>query len=496
MKKYLTLYNICIFAIFLVIIFLRLYKIGAWFSFNFDEEYQASLAWEQVKDFHPIWIGVSASNIGYYLGPGFTYLNALLFFISHGDPIILGIFSAILGLVTTISIFFITREFFSRQSALFAAAIYGGSMLINYFDRRFWNPSPIPFITVWMFYSLVKAQKNSRWFIISTILMASAYHVHLSLFIFWPVLIYLVIQNFKKIHWTTWVLMIASYLIITSPLLIFDLNHNFDNLRAPLRFFQKNKAEQSAAAISLYSIKSHLTVFLSSLGRLWFIKPFTNIQEEQCLGTHCRITAGNSILILFSILTILWNIQKSIKNNTVGLLLIIMGLNVLSFSLYPGYSAEYYLLGFLALFPISIGLFLNSLPVKLSMAIVVLFLLANTYTILTTTQEQYGLQTRKKFIQTIMTTIKDKPYSLETYGRTTIKYHHYGGWRFLFKIYGRTPTQSFADESFGWIYQNELTGDKPYYKVIVAEEVDKKFPIQPIQKIKEGPYYGYVFKEN
>src|SRR3989344_6365810 len=87
--------NRVFYFLFFLIAILRLYKVAEFFTFNFDEEYQASLAWEQVKNFHPIWIGVSASNVGYYLGPGFTYLNAFLFKISNGDPISLAWFSAL-----------------------------------------------------------------------------------------------------------------------------------------------------------------------------------------------------------------------------------------------------------------------------------------------------------------------------------------------------------------------------------------------------------------
>ncbi|KKQ38833.1 MAG: hypothetical protein US54_C0002G0021 [Candidatus Roizmanbacteria bacterium GW2011_GWA2_37_7] len=71
--------NFVLCVIFFLILFVRLWKVPELFNFTFSEEMQAFLAWEQVKNFHPIWIGVSAANINYYLGPGFTYLNAMLF---------------------------------------------------------------------------------------------------------------------------------------------------------------------------------------------------------------------------------------------------------------------------------------------------------------------------------------------------------------------------------------------------------------------------------
>ncbi len=188
-----------LFILLIVIIsILRLWRVPDYFSFNFDEEYQASLAWEQVKDFHPIWIGVSASNVGYYLGPGFTYLNALLFRISSGDPVSLAWFSALFGLVTTGSVYYITRNLFNNKAATIAIIVYGGSAMINFFDRRFWNPTPIPFITIWPIYSLIKGRKNSQWYILSVLLAGLSLHIHLSLILLFPLIGISILLQFKN----------------------------------------------------------------------------------------------------------------------------------------------------------------------------------------------------------------------------------------------------------------------------------------------------------
>jgi len=160
MKRY-----IVVIFIFIGILFLRFWKVPELFNFTFSEEMQAVMAWEQIKNFHPIWIGVSAANINYYLGPGFTYLNAILFYFSKGDPVILSYFSALLGFVTVISLFYITNNLFSKNIAIFSSIIYGCSTLINLHDRRFWNPTPIPFITLWLIFSLIKAKQNTNWYI-------------------------------------------------------------------------------------------------------------------------------------------------------------------------------------------------------------------------------------------------------------------------------------------------------------------------------------------
>ena len=93
------------FVIFLIALSLRVYRLESRYQFGLDEEYQATLAMTIVDDFHPIWIGVSASDTGFYLGPYWTYLTALLLKISNGDVLITAYFAALVGSITAVVIF-------------------------------------------------------------------------------------------------------------------------------------------------------------------------------------------------------------------------------------------------------------------------------------------------------------------------------------------------------------------------------------------------------
>lgn len=476
------------------LVFLRFYRVVDFFSFNFDEEYQAHLAFEQVKNFHPIWIGVSASNLGFYLGPGFTYLNAFLFKLTNGDPISLALFAPFWGVITAFSLYFVSKEIFGKRPALWATIFYLGSTLLNFFDRRFWNPLPIPFITIWLFYSLIKAEKDSRYFILTSFLLAVSAHVHLSLFVFWPVAIFFILKNIKKISLKTWAMIIGIYLLVVSPLIVFDFNHNFDNLLMPLRFIQNRNIE--SRNVTIQSVNSHWAVWLQSLARLWFIKPVTDIQNEQCLGQNCLITPGNKYLIYFSLIIILYFLYRSIKDVRKRYLLLMVIFSIIFFIFYPGYSAEYYLLDFFILFSVIVGLFLADIPQIMVIIGMLIFIIANSLTVFKSPQYLYGLTVRRKLIKRVMVVLDDKPYSLETYGKDPRKYHPYGGWRYLFRIYGKKPTQSFADEFFGWIYQNEITSEKPQMKVVISEGIPYKSKEEPLAIIKQGNYYGYVFSLN
>lgn len=487
-KQLIKPYSVLLIFIFLLAIFLRFWKIPEFFGFHFDEEYQALLAWEQVKNFHPIWIGVSASNVNFYLGPGFTYLNAFLFWLSKGDPIILAYFSAFWGIVTILSIYIVTKEIFSQKIAIFASIFYAFSSFIMYYDRRFWNDTPIPFVSIWMFYSLMKAKKDPRWLILSFILIATSLHIHLSLLMFWPIIIFVIIKNFRKIKLSSWFFMIISYIIIVSPLIVFDINHNFDNLLMPLRYFQKIGSSSYFSNI-LFNSKQ----LFKTLGKIWFLKLFANMQEEHGIGIHRLTTPPRTILSVLSLIILFWFFKESYKKKSYQLLsLILLSFNFISI-FYPGELCDHFLLSFITLFFVATGVFFSQLPKFICLPIITIFIVANSLIIFTTTQEQYGLLTRKNLIKKLMPYISNQSFYLETISPDKRKYHSSGGWRYLFKAYGKTPAQSHADDFFGWIYPDEISKEKPKLRVVISE-YEAKLKEKPMAKFQSGVYYGYILK--
>lgn len=476
---------IFLFLLLCLAVFTRFWKLGEFFTFNFDEEYQALLAFEQVKNFHPIWIGVSASNVNYYLGPGFTYLTALLLHITK-DPIILTFFGSALGVVTALSVYYVTKKLFSQNAALYAFTFYTGSLFLNFFDRRYWSVTPLSFFCVWLLFFLYKIKTNPFWLIPAVFFMGLALHIHLSLLAFWPVVIYVFWIARKKINLTTLIGSLVGFIFVTLPLLIFDLNHNFDNMLMPVRFVRKFFAKHSNV-----NVINSFSQLLNTLSRIWFIKPFSNIQDEIQLGIHGDITKTIIVLSVFSFIVFIWLLYLSIAQSRYRILALSLMSLLGAYIFYPGGVVAYYLLGFLTLFTINIGLFLSNFPVRIGVLIIAIFIIINLYSLLTLKQEQFGLSTRKHLIQKIMSVLDDRSFYLETRTQDGRKYHSAGGWRYLFKAYGRTPSQSHADEFFGWIYQDEISKVKPKMRVIISE-YPTKLPKKPIAQFQSGVYYGYV----
>lgn len=124
-----------------LILFLRLYRIVDLYTFGIDEEVIFLHAWEQVKDFHPIWIGVSVFQANYYLGPGLIYLTAFFLKISQGDLSILAYGAALTGLLTTYLVYYCGQTITgSRKVALLPQCsmgdLLGSTFLTDYTGIR------------------------------------------------------------------------------------------------------------------------------------------------------------------------------------------------------------------------------------------------------------------------------------------------------------------------------------------------------------------------
>lgn len=385
-------------------LFLRLYQIPQRFIFDIDTQYQVLYAQTIVRDFHIIWIGVSASNIGYYLGPGLTYLTALLMWISS-DPVVLGYFASLVGVLTLLSVWFVVKKLFGDKAALIAATLYGFTPIIVNYDRKFW-PIFVPLVAVWMTYAFVRSAKNYRWLILATILIGLSFHIHLSLMLFIPFYIFTFFRTKAIVNVKFLILNLFIYFLLTSPLLVFDFVHNFDNLLTPLRFIQ-NMGKGTAVPHAFP----------------WMF-------------------AGGAVLCVA-----LWKIYTKPAMRWV---LVILATICLAFTVYPGPMQEYYLVVLFPFVAIAVGFILHKLPNQILAAWILVFAVWGSMSFIKTNNPR-RLEVKKQTITKVCKTIT-KPYYLEIGGDK----RDYEGWYYLMSVYCRQPDRSDADAMFGWLYPEHL----------------------------------------
>ena len=451
-KVFFSLPNIVFYILILVIFFTRFYKIPDFFNFGIDEEYQALLSWSIVKNFHILWIGVSASNIGYYLGPGLTYLGAALLWLSKGNPIIFAYFASLIGVLTGVSIYFVVKSIFNKKVALTSFFLYCFSPFAFYYDRRYW-PIGVPLVGLWLFFSLIKAFKNPRWLLFTALLMGISYHLHISLWLFWPIIFFVFVYliSKRKIFFSTIIQSMLIFFICTLPLFVFDLIHNFDNLLMPIRLITNAKTRQAV------------------------LNPFMRIpQLIQNLAKTCLADSGLLIKYIFFVSFCIFCFFLLFKRKTleIRILFAIIFLFFLGFIFFPSPMQEYYFVLVLPFVIIVSALFLGLLS-WLIYPIILIYCLINTFFIIKKpTLGDY--QIKMSVIKKTTAVIKKSPFKLETEG----DYLSYGGWRYLFQSSGHTPVQSSADSMFGWIYPDEISQTKPKYKITILRNNNFKINLE------------------
>jgi len=441
--------------LFILALIPRFYRLSEIYLFNADEEYQATYARTISEDFHVVWIGVSAGNTGFYLGPYWTYLTALLLKLSAGDPLLTGYFAAVLGAATTVLIYLLGKELVGRRASYLAGVFYALSPLAIYSDQKYWNPSSLPLLSLLLIFSSALIVKSPWFLYLFSICLGLIFHVHLSLVPLALVLLAFLAPTLVRAPKRRLFTALILFLLTISPLIAFDYFHDFSNITTPLRWHEIRSGLDGTPG-------EHFGTALAMLGRLWYLSPgFSSDNEVRpyCLPEASTIPSAFLAVIAFLPIT-LFALRRSTWVSPRKQLILFGYLAItIPFLLYPGKNFEYYLLGTIPLYFLIVGNLFSHLP-RLVLAIPLALLVFTTTRTLVENDARWGLAAKRVLIQESMAAIGDAPYDLTESGQIC---HRYGGWRYLYTVYGRYPERSSIDNSFGWLYPEEITSTPTEY---------------------------------
>lgn len=456
--------------------FLRYYNLAENFVFTGDEEHQVTLAMTIVRDFHPIWIGVNAGHLGFYLGPYWTYFTAGWLWLSGGEPLITAYVAAVIGVITTGAIVYAGWSLFNSRVGIVAGLLYSTLPLLVYFGQKYWNPSLTPLLTIVLLISFSKLTKNNWWLVVAAVCIGAIFHTHLSLI---PLILiggYVLIRGKIKDKKAIGVSLLALILMLL-PLIIFDYNHNWSNILTPFRF-----GEISEDATNKIDPLYHGKALLNSLGRIWFLDPNGDNGDEVLFGCGTvwkkgldprvdvvsQQTRANPLVILGSVILIggfLVNKKTWQSRNSQLVALFILAIGGF-FLVFPGGSYEYYLFGLFPMILLIPGILMDYYPKLRSViwALVIIIGVLGINTVLTN-NPQFGYSAKKKLVGKIVSQIGDKSIEVKQQGLC----HYYEGWRYLFLNAGNRPIKADSDQGLGWLYSNEIR-ETPSQVIVVMDE--------------------------
>jgi 4-amino-4-deoxy-L-arabinose transferase-like glycosyltransferase len=244
--------------------FLRLYRISEYMTFLGDEGRDAIVVRRILVNGDLIFVGPGTSVGNMYLGPLYYYMMAPALWLANFSPAGPSVMIALLGVATIFFVWYVAKNWFGRWAAYFAAALYAISPTIIIFSRHSWNPNIMPFFALLTVFSLWKLwnDKNWKWLVVTGFSFGAVLQSHYLglilipiILVFWRLSLKGALKNKKgkksAIKYTA--LSIVVFVLLMSPLLIFDAKYNWRNFKAMHAFFTERTSAVSGTPLDAIS---------------------------------------------------------------------------------------------------------------------------------------------------------------------------------------------------------------------------------------------------
>ena len=454
-----------------------------------DEALIAFRALGLFKYKRPFLIG-GISPLQVHLPPHFYYLASIFLAVFNFNPLGWGIWGALLGGLTITSLYFFVRKISNQKTAIISSLLYSISFTAVFFDRHFWPLSFNPLLTIIILFLLTKLNKKTikyyflLFFCLAFIITADPSNIPLIL-----TSLFFLIKNLKKIKLKLAAISFSVVgLIFLTPLLLFDLRHNWQNIKGIKRLF-------NTATISHFSLQKFIDFLLlvpRAMAR-FFYSPQTDIFQ---LHSYCIPFASARqynlpiILITVSIAISIWFLfsAKKLIEKTISYLILfyIFGITLfgaLGFSIF-----DHYLTGLLPIFAFIFAKLLTKLPKSISIIFLTIFISINLYQI-SQAKNPYGLKYKQELVTWANKNLKNQEFSLESVS----KCHKENGLRYLFELTDNPPKQSFMDPNFAWLY-SQSPSEKMSNKILLVTDKPLKSSLTVLNQKKFGAMNAYILE--
>lgn len=236
-------------------IFFRTYELAQRYGYGHDAELFSWIAKDIIVNHHTRLIGQLTSAEGIFIGPLFYYSIVPFFILFKMDPIGAVVPITVIGILTTLSYYFVFSKLFSKNAGLIISFLHAILLTWIGFDRRIVPSSPANIWVVWYFYILINiARGNLSVFPVLGILIGLIWHIHIALL---PTLfaIPFAFLAARKLPKTKEIIIFFLLLFITFlPLIIFEVRHNFIQTKALIDNFTTDHGGGSGLPKLIYML--------------------------------------------------------------------------------------------------------------------------------------------------------------------------------------------------------------------------------------------------
>lgn len=236
--------------------YFRMYRISEYMTFLGDEGRDVIVVRRLLTDLDPILVGPGTSIGNMYLGPLYYYMMAPALLLAGFSPAGPAIMVALLGIVTIGFVWWIGRLWFGKIAGLIASVLYAIIPTIIIYSRSSWNPNIMPFFSLLCIYGIWKfwTEKKYKWLIATSVSFAFVLQSHYLGLLLGPVIAFFAFlallgarkKSEKRDYLKNLATSIVIFILLMSPLVIFDARHGWNNFQSMKKFFTVRQTTISA----------------------------------------------------------------------------------------------------------------------------------------------------------------------------------------------------------------------------------------------------------
>lgn len=241
----------------------------------------------------------AVNGLSFFHGPWIYYFLLPFLLVGNWNPLVASYAFIILNLLALMILFATIKEHFNVRTAFIACLFFTLDIISIRFSQFFWNPNFLPFFSSLILYfwlKIIKRPKLNYFFLIGLILGLSLGCHYQTILLIISFIIYSIL---KRIPFKNLSIALFGFLLGLSPLIIFELKHNFYN--STVIYLVLKKGSQNGVKWPLPSY-----YFLSLLPFLFFLLA---IFIERILRKNHFL--GYLLIIIFVIFSLFKIIPKS-----------------------------------------------------------------------------------------------------------------------------------------------------------------------------------------
>lgn len=430
LKRYHIIVLILLGVIFLVFFYLRFSNLDKRTIFNWDQEQYTNQIYDIIVNHKLTLLGPRVvSDKGFFLAPYFTYILLPFYLITKLHPSALIYFVVSLGVLFFGASFFMIKKMYRLSFAVFFLLLWATNPLLASYDVIPWWPITIPLGVLTVIYLLYRIfhKKNVLDWILLGITLGFFINMHFQ-FIF--MLIFVVLFIFlsrRKLFKPKFVLAsVVAFLFMFMPLALFDLRHDYLNLKLFFNFFSQGGVDQTGKDLFVWQ-----DVFT------FFIEPLILVRNH--------ILKWVFYFTIFGFMVFLSKTKKGFFRNFYASSLILWLLFPILFMLYGKRPSEYY---FVFLYPLIYLVIIDSLlSLRMGILLVIVSIALFVGNIdkfqINLRTNWFGLYYKDKVAQKIASLSKGRKFNVSydvpfPFGGDT-------GYRYLLKYYGVEESGDWTD---------------------------------------------------